>query len=261
MKNTFLSILIILLVIITSCNNPNSDLDFVFRKIDDALTKSEKQELIKIEDIDSIVGFTLLNSNLRCKQVFENGISNELINKLDSMNIVYPAFTLIRAYQKNKKNQNYSLKNLDNEIQNCLKRKDSLSKLRMIRNYKEYKRIAKLNYNKFNKNDTICLIFPVTYTSRKWAVDYALADKKDELFYLTASLIKKKIIMRTDYLNNKKETFKFELKIIDLSKKECFWMSKELKINGEFNIEISHYRREMFSNCSASREHYDLIDL
>jgi hypothetical protein len=237
-----LCLVFFLYILGVSCNSKSSDLELFFKKIDNTLTADERDKLLKSDNTDSIFAFGYANSNPKFRQLFID-LPDEISNKLDSAKVEekHRYFLLIIAYAKAKNKKNIDFQEIEKEINIYEDKRERELQDYFSNVFNEKTKFAKLNYNKFNILDTICLTFPKGKYKGECEAEYRYPKESDELVHLTFVILgKEKFLTDSEH-----DEYFFDLKIIKYSHKPCYFMLEELKPDYKIKLGLFDYWREI----------------
>jgi hypothetical protein len=241
-------LMFILVVLFLGCNTERTSLDVFFNKLDNTLSKGDKEKIKKCENIDCLTLFMLSDAPKQFLDSFKSMLPS--LNKLlsDSIKIEKQSTQqriLILAYQKSLSNQEVDLI----EIKNALIKYDKLEEDKYLDEHRKEVQaqleIAKINYNKFNTNDTLNLLYPVKRSGNAKEVYfnnfYYNRSYQDTLF-LKCILSKKKSEDITEDSVLDKE-YHFWLKVVEAKNNELYLIEKEYTKGNIIFLSLYDYGR------------------
>ncbi len=166
-KNLFMKIqaFLFILLLLYSCREVNKSMDYYLSEIEDKLTYEELSELENRKGLELI---EYIKSQFSVR-VFEDSVHIEYAHALDTLledkgitneKYKFPAIYMAIHYRLNKLEIPYS--NINIMLEGYYDRQYQEE----INLYKEMSAKAKLNYDRFEVKDTVCLLFPIEITER-----------------------------------------------------------------------------------------------
>lgn len=243
-KKGSLMILALILFVLSSmkCKNDVSEYEVFFKKLDSKLSSEQKRIFKKCQDISCIKKFAFF-SDSSFKEQFRN-IPYGIEKTFDSLKIVDDEeLVLLIAYHERINKREYSFNEIDNRIKLFYKNAEIEDIAWKTDFYGKLFRIAKTNFNKFNKGDTLSLTLPLSRDTDPPHVYFSTGYDKnnftDTLFIKGVLLGKKE---RIDSLVWNNDIF-FKLNVLFFSEPSYLIFGDSLKIGDDITISLVDYAR------------------
>lgn len=257
------------MLLLYSCEKNNRPIDFYLSEIENKLTNEEISELKEKREIE-LVKYIKSQFSIR---MFEDSVHIEYGHALDTLledegiideKYKFPAIYMAIHYKLN--NLEIPYNNINNTIESYYNRQYEEE----IEIYKKMSESAKINYDRFAINDTICLLFPLEATDEGNNVLMYEADYYDDGSIFGGDVVlplewKDTLIIKGVLLEKDKEKFNFEfpifgysfyLKIFSLNKSgNLNSVAGNLEIGDTIGLYLNQYLRKIESCNPRSREY------
>lgn len=229
--------------LLLGCNQPPSALEQFFLEMDQALTATEKEELISCENTECVYSFILRNSkHPKLAQLFKNP-SYELTALLKNKQIEDQYFWVVLAYQKERSQQPYTTESIESEIALYKQLKEQTNHGLAVSRHHEMIDTARSIYQRTAVDQTLNLIFPVVSQDQNCVVEFRPYTAKDQVIYLKCNVLSKKKVPASEESDFDHPHFLLHLEVVETSQSCRYFELDSIDRESQFDLELYEYSR------------------
>lgn len=236
MKSVIKILFVILSYAISSCDNVDKPIDILFNDIDARLSEADKEILDSCQTLQCVLQFIRGGHAEKVRGLLDS-MNLDIRAELDSNKIdQYEYLCLFMAYCKDRKGQDYNLKEISNGANSYLSNEIKIWKGAVNNNLKRLQELPRINFKKIQLGDTILLKCPTASYKRATKIyGWASSDDSEQIGFNALVLNKRRTDI--DYL--------LKIRILGLENGICRIDSQSFSISDILTVDIGNYGSEI----------------
>ncbi len=227
--------IIFVAILLIACTNKRTPYDILFNKFDSTFSKNEKQIIKECESISCLSSFIKQDRFKRLSEVFNtlpDSIKFSVWSSVKDCGLLNGQLAFLYVYQKKLNNEEISFTKIIKELKHYGDSLDNYVDMEMKKDVEIKSALAKNNYDKYKKGDTLNLQYPLEKTTyNKTVVFYSYYNKSNftDTLFLKCVLLAKRME---------------EIKGFDLAHNEYYFLVRMLEVkNKDIDLISNHYRK------------------